>query len=423
VHYKFIAFTCYSRSNIPPFAELIGRIKINKYNKTKMMSTRIPKKTSAPNTLRPVIPLIGEKSAMVEDDKGRFITIELRARVNALAGSATYKKYIRKFEEGTAQEWIDLQRDIKEIWVQNTITGGTDRASTARALLRGESLTSFESSIEESRRNDVDGVAGVPLQLDAEMVETTMTSVATTVCPHRALEMQRLWMTRGVRKPYEMTTRKTAAAITRINNALPLFPSGTDTSKFSDAKVVELLEWSLPPSWRSKFDLDGYILPTLDSKAKLIESCEAIERNQKETPETKPTHKDKTAKSEKSSNSTKKRESGKNDKYCSEHGKNNTHNTSDCFTLKNRKDKGQNGNEKNCKTVGRSFSNRNFRKELNVIAKHSSKKEALDLYASAIIREQTKYDKAHKKKASAKRKVLLSDSEVRTVVTPTNHFI
>jgi hypothetical protein len=33
------------------------------------------------------------------------ITIELRARVNAPAGSATYKKYIRKFKEGTAQEW------------------------------------------------------------------------------------------------------------------------------------------------------------------------------------------------------------------------------------------------------------------------------------------------------------------------------
>jgi hypothetical protein len=178
--------------------------------------------------------LIAEKSATVEDDKSRFITIELRARVNAPAGSATYKKYIRKFEEGTAQEWIDIQRDIKEIWVQNTITGGTDRASTARALLRGESLTSFESSIEESRRKDVDGIAGAPLQLDAEMVETTMTSVATTGVPHGALEMQqRLWMTRGMRKPYEMTTRKTAAAITRINNALPLFPGGTDTSKFS----------------------------------------------------------------------------------------------------------------------------------------------------------------------------------------------
>jgi Tfp pilus assembly protein PilE len=110
----------------------------------------------------------------------------------------------------------------------------------------------------------------------------------------------------------------------------------------------------------------------------MIKSCEAIERNQKDNPETKPTHKNKKAKSKKSSNSTKKRESGNNDKYCSEHGKNNTHNMSDCFTLKNRKDDGQNGNEKNGETVGCSFSNRNSRKELNAMATHSSKKEALD---------------------------------------------
>jgi hypothetical protein len=189
------------------------------------------------------------------------------------------------------------------IWVQNTITGGTYGASTARGLLRGESLTTFEASLEEARRND-DAEDGALLPIDAVMVDTALMVVATNVFPHRALQIQRLWMNRGMRKPYELTTRKTAAAITRINNVLPLFPGGTDASKFSNAKVIGLLEWSLPPSWRSKFDLDGYI-PTLDTKAKLIESCEAIERNQNDTPQAKPTHKDKKPKSEKSSNGTK----------------------------------------------------------------------------------------------------------------------
>jgi hypothetical protein len=153
-------------------------------------------------------------------------------------------------------------------------------------------LTSFEASLEEARRNKVDGVAGAPLAIESEMVDTAMTAVATTVFPYRALEIQRLWMMRGMQKPYELTTRKTAAAITRINNTLPLFPGGTDTSKFSDTEVVGLLEWCLPPSWRTKFDLDGYV-PTLDSKAKLIESCEAIERDQEDTSNAKATHKGK----------------------------------------------------------------------------------------------------------------------------------
>jgi hypothetical protein len=46
----------------------------------------------------------------------------------------------------------------------------------------------------------------------------------------------------------------------------------------------------------------------------LIESCEAIERNQEDTSNAKATHKDKKSKTEKSSNSSKKRESGNNDK-------------------------------------------------------------------------------------------------------------
>jgi hypothetical protein len=167
--------------------------------------------------------------------------------------------------------------------------GGTDRAPTARALLRGKSLMSFEASIEEARRND-DGEDVAPFPIDVAMVDTALTAVATTAFPHRALEIQCLWMNRGMRKPHELTTRKTAAAITRINNALPLFPGGTEASEFSNAEVIGLLKWSLPPSWRSKFNLDGYI-PALDMKAKLIENCEAIERNPTDTQQAKPTHK------------------------------------------------------------------------------------------------------------------------------------
>jgi hypothetical protein len=81
-----------------------------------MLSARIPKKNPAPNTtLKPVVlaTTVDYREAKVnrskQDDKSRFITIELCApRVNALASSETYKKYIKKFEEDSAQqEWID----------------------------------------------------------------------------------------------------------------------------------------------------------------------------------------------------------------------------------------------------------------------------------------------------------------------------
>jgi hypothetical protein len=69
-----------------------------------------------------------------------------------------------------------------------------------------------------------------------------------------------------MRKPIDMTTRKTAAAITKIDNSLLLFPLRMNKSKFSDQELVGLIEWSLPPHWRKKFDLDSYIT-TLGTKA------------------------------------------------------------------------------------------------------------------------------------------------------------
>ena len=78
------------------------------------------------------------------------------------------------------------------------------------------------------------------------------------------------------KKPIELSTRQTAAALSRLNNCLPLFPGASEDSKFTPRKLLEILECSLPLLWWQKFDLDGYI-PTDGSQAELIQHCEAIE--------------------------------------------------------------------------------------------------------------------------------------------------
>jgi hypothetical protein len=203
-----------------------------------------------------------------------FLSFELMARVGQPVTSTKYKKQVRKFEEGTPQQWIDLLRDLQEIWTQNSVNGGTDRASTVQVVVKGESISSFETSLQEARTND----DGEEQAMTSAHINTALNGVATTVFPHRALETQKLWMNRRMFKPTELTPRQTAAAINRLNNDLPLFPLGTDASKFTDTEIIGLLECSLPPPWHTKFDLDGYI-PMLHTKAKLIENCEVIERN------------------------------------------------------------------------------------------------------------------------------------------------
>ena len=110
------------------------------------IQSRIPRVKKA-GYLLPVLPLIPLKLPSVEEDKEKYIAFELKTRVGQPSDATKYKKYVRTFEEGSPQEWIDMLKDLEEIWTQNSMTGGTDRASTVRALVRGESAVAFETSL------------------------------------------------------------------------------------------------------------------------------------------------------------------------------------------------------------------------------------------------------------------------------------
>ena len=112
------------------------------------IASRIPKKKSG--SLQPVLPLVPEKLPTKEDDKSIFLTFELKTQEGQPDGATKYKKSVRKFEEGSPQQWIDLIKDLQEIWKQNSIKEGSDRAATVRSLVKGESATAFETALEEA---------------------------------------------------------------------------------------------------------------------------------------------------------------------------------------------------------------------------------------------------------------------------------
>jgi hypothetical protein len=236
------------------------------------------------------------------------------------------------------------------------------------------------------------------VNVTADMVDTALGMVAETVFPHRALMTQKVWMRRTMKKPKELSFRKTAAAVGRLNNSLPLFPNGSDADKFRDAEVVELLlEWSIPQTWRTKFDLDGYV-PTEGTKAQLITACEILERNdpQKQAKGLNDRPKDKAHKkgqSHKHKNDRKFPSDKKAGFYCSEHGANPTHDTSTCYTLKNWANKGKETTTLNKKS---------FRRELNNLTRKTPKKVMREIFTAVLAKERSKSSK--QKKANAARK-------------------
>ncbi len=356
----------------------------------------IPKKASY---LIPSLPLVED----VPDDKNptESICYQLKQRASSTGtatAATTYKFYVKRFNEGTVHEWITTRHALQEIWTQNNNTDGTDRSATVRALLRGESLTVFNASMEELENpTDAQGIR-TTANVTADMVATALGLVAETVFPHRALMTQKVWMRRAMRKPKELSFRKTAAAVGRLNNSLPLFPNGSDTDKFSDPEVVELLEWSIPQTWRTKFDLDGYV-PTEGTKAQLITACEILERNdpQKQAKGLDNRPKEK-AHNKKGQSSNKHKNDRKSPEkraafYCTEHGANPTHNSASCYVLQNRTNKAKETTTMNKKT---------FRRELNHLTRKTPKKVMRKIFSAVLSQDKAK--SAKQKKANTARK-------------------
>ena len=175
------------------------------------ISTKIQRKNKNGGFLQPVLPLIPEKLSSNDEEKGSFISFELKTKENQAESGTQYKKFVHKFDEGTPQQWIDLLRDLKEIWKQNSLESGSDRVATVRALIHGESATAFEAALEETKNSE----SGEEQEITAEHVQFGLDAVGATVFPHRALEIQKLWMNRRMFKPIELTMPYALATMTK----------------------------------------------------------------------------------------------------------------------------------------------------------------------------------------------------------------
>jgi hypothetical protein len=221
---------------------------------------------------------------------------------------------------------------------------------------------------------------------------------------------------RGMRKPYNLSTRKTAASLTRMNNFLPLFPNGTPESKFSEAELVEILEYAIPFEWKAMFNLKGYT-PSEHNKDRFITECEAIERNQQQQSNNNNNGSNKKnhekSKFGKSGPGAKNRGQKNNAFFCKECGHNASHATVDCYKLKNKAKRAEQNagvhNNSEGKAQAKPFSRTSFRKEVNLLARKAGKNNALDLYAAANKREQAKVKKRTSK--TAKKRVASEDKD------------
>jgi hypothetical protein len=308
---------------------------------------------------------------------------------------------------------------LREIWNQNSVDDPTDMSNTVAAVLKGDSLTAYEAAVEDLTVDPND--ENLRIMITEEHVEEALRAVTNAVFPFRALETQKQWMSKYMKKPYDMPAKTMTTAMSRINNFLPYFPEATMNSKYTEKELIGILEFAVPPHWRKAFDLRDYI-PTQENKAKFITECDRIERNEtpksndrnEEVDDNKNSKKVKFAKSEKSAEKNGKRTSTDDGQfYCTLCGHQDTHKTERCWKLKKIARDKESGDKAHAKTP---YSKRTFRKEVNAMARRAGKHGDIKIVEKAIKREQIKSVKANKPnkkkaKAAAAKKAESSDSE------------
>jgi hypothetical protein len=189
-------------------------------------------------------------------------------------GTPTYRKSIRTFDEGDPQQWMEVIAGLKEIWAQNLITVPTDMSHTAMAILKGDSLTSYEAAMEDNRTDRLDDEFPM-VPMTEQHIDDALLAVTSQIFPYRALETQKQWMSKYARKPYKMGAKQFVILMSQINNYIPFFPNATVLSKYSKEELLNILEFAVPPHWRKAFDLRDY-LPTSDDKVRFISECERV---------------------------------------------------------------------------------------------------------------------------------------------------
>ena len=349
-----------------------------------MKNQPVPKKLKF---LKPCLTLIDEEHVPVDKEKLVTFTLKSKAATSSRASQSatnTYKLAVKRFEEGTAWEYISVLEKLKEIWRQNSVTTATDKEAVIKSVLNGDSLTQFNTGVTSARQVVQNDGTTQEADLAKAHIQAGLNAVSKNVFLHKALRNQKQWMRRGLRKPADMNVCKYISMIVKINNALPFFPDASDAEKFSEEEIIEIAEWGLPNKWRTKFDKDNYE-PTSHDRTRLIAECEAIERHdEEEEVEQKTTKKKVTRPTSKEP----KKDEQKNF-FCTLHGKNTTHNTEKCFALNKRKQQ---------QTEKQTFSAKKLRKEINVMSKKKNKKAVLENYATVIKHEKKKLSKKAKRK-------------------------
>ena len=157
------------------------------------VSIRSAIKTPSRHQIVPVIPLSRPEVKCILD-KGDYTVIKCKTTPNA-ANSATYDLPTPYFRSSSTEEYLKWRRNVNRALTGQGITNGPGKYILTRKLLDGDSLMVFNVKLTQ---------IGMETNTHYEQVMDALTE---HVFPIKALQSQKRFMRRFLRKPRDMKAR------------------------------------------------------------------------------------------------------------------------------------------------------------------------------------------------------------------------
>ena len=322
-------------------------------------------KTPSRRQIVPVIPLIRPetKGSM---EKGDYTVIKCKTTPN-VANSATYDLPIPYFRSGSTEEYLKWRRNVSRALTGQGITDGPGKYNLTRKLLDGDALMVFNVKTTQ---------IGNETNVNYERVMDALTE---HVFPLKALQTQKRFMRRFLRKPRDMKARDFVSRVCEINEMLNQFPGANGEGSLPQDELLDLMEFGMPSSWQRQMIMHDFD-PMDKSIPEFISMCERIEMTEPETKKVSINDEVIPKKKRKANNGSTLKTSGK---YCMLHG-DCGHSTEDCRTMQR--------HTNSLKEKYKSTKNSSRDKQV-----HTLFKEVMAQYMDNV----SKKKKANKKKAEA----------------------
>jgi hypothetical protein len=286
-------------------------------------------------------PVIGLERPVPKDHvKGHYETLKLRTHPMDPA-SPQFSYEMSYFSSGTPEEFLLWQQGLKKVLDGQGIIAGPDMFATTRRMLEGDALATFNSAITQDNNETVHQFA------------RCMNALKRYIFPKRALQVQKRWMRRYLRKPKDKTIREFVARVREINSWFSTYPvldgEVNMPQGLNEDEILDLLENGIPNSWKKEMLKQGFDI-TEKSIQEFVEFCERLEiceatnpvitkRNDNNHPDTAQKAKKGNTKTYKrkdhaSEDGSQKHKKAKNSFWCMQHGENASHTTNKCDYIK-----------------------------------------------------------------------------------------